>query len=69
VVKGLSPAFRPRAVLFVRELPKTRSLKVMRRVVRAVFEGRDPGDLASLVNPSAVDELRAVVKAHGVRQQ
>lgn len=69
VVKGLSPAFRPRAVLFVHELPKTRSLKVMRRVVRAIFEGRDPGDLASLVNPTALDELRAAVAVHGVRRQ
>jgi acetyl-CoA synthetase len=33
----------------------------MRRVVRAVFEGRDPGDLAALVNPDAVEALRAAV--------
>lgn len=59
VVKALGPAFRPAVMLFVTELPKTRSMKIMRRVVRAVYEGRDPGDLASLVNPSAVDELRA----------
>jgi acetyl-CoA synthetase len=63
VTRGLSPAFRPRAVLFVRELPKTRSLKVMRRVVRAIYEGRDPGNLASLVNPPAIEELRAKVAA------
>ncbi len=59
VVKALGPAFRPAGVLFVSELPKTRSMKVMRRVVRAVYEGRDPGDLASLVNPHAVEELRS----------
>lgn len=58
VVEGLGAAFRPAAVLFVAELPKTRSMKIMRRVVRAVCEGRDPGDLASLVNPSAVEALR-----------
>lgn len=61
VVRGLGPAFRPRDLIFVSELPKTRSMKVMRRVVRALYEGRDPGDLASLVNPSAVEELRRVV--------
>lgn len=58
VVRALGAAFRPAAVLFVSELPKTRSMKVMRRVVRAICEGRDPGDLASLVNPGTVDELR-----------
>jgi acetyl-CoA synthetase len=58
VVKALGPAFRPAVILFVTDLPKTRSMKVMRRLVRAVYEGRDPGDLTSLVNPGAVDELR-----------
>ena len=61
VVRGLGPAFRPRHVFFVSELPKTRSMKVMRRVVRAVYEGKDPGDLAALVNPAALDQLRAAV--------
>ncbi len=61
VVRGLGPAFRPRDVLFVSDLPKTRSMKVMRRVLRAVYEGKDPGDLASLVNPAALDELRGIV--------
>ncbi|MBT8419414.1 MAG: AMP-binding protein [Gammaproteobacteria bacterium] len=60
VIRSLGPAFRPAAVVFVAELPKTRSMKVMRRVVRALYEGRDPGDLASLVNPHVVDELRGV---------
>jgi acetyl-CoA synthetase len=63
VVKALGPAFRPAVILFVRDLPKTRSMKVMRRVVRAVYEGRDAGDLASLVNPGAVDELRTEATA------
>ena len=58
VAQALGPAFRPAAVVFVEELPKTRSMKVMRRVVRALYEGRDPGDLASLVNPHAVANLR-----------
>jgi acetyl-CoA synthetase len=61
VVAGLGTPFRPARVVFVAELPKTRSQKVMRRVVRAVFEGRDPGDLAALVNPDAVEALRAAV--------
>ncbi|VFM99549.1 MAG: acetyl-CoA synthetase [Candidatus Kentron sp. G] len=60
VTSALGPAFRPAAVIFVPELPKTRSMKVMRRVVRALYEGRDTGDLASLVNPRVVEDLREV---------
>jgi acetyl-CoA synthetase len=65
VARRLSPAFRPQRIVFVPELPKTRNMKVMRRVVRAVFEGRSAGDLAALVNPEAVKELRAKVAAGG----
>ena len=51
--------YRPRRVLLVSALPKTRNEKIMRRVVRAVISGGELGDLASLVNPEAIDELRA----------
>jgi acetyl-CoA synthetase len=59
VVHGLGTAFRPKAVLWVSDLPKTRNLKIMRRVIRAAVLGEDPGDLSSLVNPEALEELRA----------
>jgi acetyl-CoA synthetase len=38
-------------------------MKIMRRVLRAVFEDRDPGDLSALANPEAVDQLRTQLKA------
>jgi acetyl-CoA synthetase len=63
VVKGMGTSYRPRQVLLVNDLPKTRNMKIMRRVVRSVFRGEPPGDLSSLVNPEAVDELRAQVDA------
>jgi len=63
VVDGLGAPYRPAWIVFVDALPKTRSQKVMRRVVRAVFEGRDPGDLAALLNPEAVEVLKARVAA------
>ena len=59
VESGMGAAYRPRRVVLVSDLPKTRNMKVMRRVVRAVWQGSDPGDLSSLVNPEAVEELRA----------
>jgi acetyl-CoA synthetase len=57
VVAGLGQAFRPKAVVLVADLPKTRNMKIMRRVVRAALLGQDPGDLSSLVNPEAVAAL------------
>ena len=62
VVKGMGSSYRPRQVLLVNDLPKTRNMKVMRRVVRSVIRGDSPGDLSSLVNPEAVDELIARVR-------
>jgi acetyl-CoA synthetase len=53
----LGKAFRPDRVVFVRELPKTRSAKIVRRAVRARALGTDPGDLSSLENPDALDEI------------
>jgi acetyl-CoA synthetase len=54
----LGKPLRPSAVLFVRDLPKTRNAKVMRRVIRAAYLGDDPGDLSSLENPQAVEDVR-----------
>ncbi|MDH4175669.1 MAG: AMP-dependent synthetase, partial [Betaproteobacteria bacterium] len=58
VVRGLGVPFRPKAVTFVSELPKTRNLKIMRRVIRAAWLGLDPGDLTALVNPEAIEQIR-----------
>lgn len=61
VAEGLGHAYRPQEVIFVSQLPKTQSMKTMRRVVRAVYTGDDPGDLSALVNPDAVAELRELL--------
>jgi acetyl-CoA synthetase len=44
-------------VFFVSELPKTRNAKVLRRAVRSAALGKEPGDLSSLENPSALEEI------------
>jgi acetyl-CoA synthetase len=46
-------------VRFVQDLPKTRNAKVMRRVIRAAYLGDPPGDLSSLENPQALDDIAA----------
>lgn len=57
VVKGLGAPFRPAQIAFVNDLPRTRNMKVMRRLVRAAWLGEAPGDLSSLVNPEAVQAI------------
>ena len=59
VTSGLGTSFRPKTIAFVDDLPKTRSLKIMRRVIRSIWIGEPVGDLSGLVNPEAIEELRA----------
>ena len=63
LVKGMGASYRPEGVLLVDDLPRTRNMKIMRRVLRAVLEGKDPGDLSALANPEAVDALRKKIAA------
>ncbi|AUV80980.1 acetyl-CoA synthetase [Salinigranum rubrum] len=50
--------FRPRELLFVSELPKTQSGKIIRRAISSIYQGEDLGDMSSIENPAALDELR-----------
>ena len=61
IAERLGKSFRPTGIRFVRSLPKTRSAKVVRRVVRAVATGADPGDLSSLEDVAAVAAIREAV--------
>jgi len=58
VATKLGPIARPRAVILVPDLPKTRSGKIMRRLLRDVAEGRDLGDTTTLADANVVDEIR-----------
>jgi acetyl-CoA synthetase len=59
VATKLGPIARPRAVFLVPDLPKTRSGKIMRRLLRDVAEGRDLGDTTTLADSGVVDEIRS----------
>ena len=61
VADQLGKAFAPSKVLFVDELPKTRSAKIVRRAIRAAAIGEDPGDLSSLENPASLAGIRASI--------
>ncbi len=53
----LGKPFRPREILFVDELPKTQSGKIVRRIVQGRYAGEDLGDLSSIENPDAIEAL------------
>ena len=52
---------RPARVCFVTTLPKTRSGKLLRRSIQAICEGRDPGDLTTIEDPAALEQIRSVL--------
>jgi len=56
----MGKALKPERLLFAADLPKTRSAKIMRLVIRATHLGKDPGDLSSLDNP---DGVKAIAEA------
>jgi acetyl-CoA synthetase len=63
VAKKIGPTARPKLVIFTDELPKTRSGKIMRRLLRDVAEGRALGDTTTLADPAVVDEIRKRAQA------
>jgi acetyl-CoA synthetase len=63
VAEKIGPIARPRSVVFTDELPKTRSGKIMRRLLRDVAEGRKLGDTTTLADPTVVEEIRRLAAA------
>ena len=59
VIKDLGKSFKPDKVIFVKDLPKTRNMKIMRRVIKSCLANQDPGDLSTLLNPESVEEIRS----------
>ena len=59
VAEKIGKIARPANIVFTPELPKTRSGKIMRRLLRDVAENRPLGDTTTLADPTVVDELRA----------
>jgi acetyl-CoA synthetase len=63
VAKKIGPTARPKVIIITDELPKTRSGKIMRRLLRDVAEGRELGDTTTLADPSVVEEIRTRAQA------
>jgi propionyl-CoA synthetase len=61
VDRELGAIARPATVHFVTLLPKTRSGKLLRRSIQALAEARDPGDLTTIEDPAALEQIRAAL--------
>jgi propionyl-CoA synthetase len=65
VAQKIGAIARPATVQFVGALPKTRSGKLLRRSIQALAEGRDTGDISTIEDPSALDDIRAGTQEGG----
>jgi acetyl-CoA synthetase len=65
VAREIGPIARPRQILLDAELPKTRSGKIMRRLLRDVAENRALGDVTTLTDSSVMDEIRERLPSGG----
>lgn len=62
VAKEIGAMARPEEIIFTAELPKTRSAKIMRRLLRDIAEGRVIGDTTTLADPSVIEQLQKLYK-------
>ncbi len=58
ITKDLGKSFKPDRVIFLKDLPKTRNMKIMRRVIKSCLIKEDPGDISTLLNPESVEEIK-----------
>jgi len=65
--KVIGPTARPAKIYFVSDLPKTRSGKIMRRILKNILRGEEPQGLMTLVNPEIVGEIKRVVKGEDMK--
>jgi acetyl-CoA synthetase len=65
VSKRIGKLARPKRTIFTSELPKTRSGKIMRRLLRDIAEDRELGDVTALADPSVVEDLKRQVQGNG----
>jgi len=62
IKKEIGPIALPKEVYLVEDLPKTRSGKIMRRILKRLFTGEELGDLSTLSNPESVEKIKKVIK-------
>ncbi|RMD45655.1 acetate--CoA ligase [Candidatus Pacearchaeota archaeon] len=68
VDQKIGPTARPHKIYFVGDLPKTRSGKIMRRILKALLVNEEPKGLMTLVNPESVEEIRKTISKYGSKK-
>jgi len=58
IINDLGKSFKPDKIIFVNDLPKTRNMKIMRRIIKSCLTNKDPGDISTLLNPESVKEIK-----------
>jgi len=66
VDKKIGPTARPAKIYFVEDLPKTRSGKIMRRILKSILAKQEPQGIMTLLNPQAVEKIKKVVEESSV---
>ena len=61
VIKIMGKTLKPREIKFVNDLPKTRSAKIIRGIIKAKYLGEDISDISSVENPSSVEEIKNAI--------
>jgi len=61
IKKEIGPIALPKEVYLVKDLPKTRSGKIMRRILKKLLTGEDLGDLSTLSNPEVVEGIKKII--------
>ncbi len=61
VEKSIGPIARPKFIIFVDDLPKTRSGKIMRRILKNLIQNRPLGNLSTLQNPDSVGKIKKII--------
>ncbi|KKU85180.1 MAG: Acetyl-CoA synthetase, partial [Parcubacteria group bacterium GW2011_GWA2_47_9] len=62
IKKEIGPIALPKEVYAVSDLPKTRSGKIMRRILKHLFTGEELGDLSTLSNPESIEQIKNAIK-------
>ncbi|TFF93465.1 MAG: acetate--CoA ligase, partial [Promethearchaeota archaeon] len=66
VREKIGPVATPKAIYFVQALPKTRSGKVIRRALKRLAEGKEPGDLSTIEDPTTIDKIKDMLDKAGI---
>ena len=61
VAKRIGPIAKPAKIVYVQDLPKTRSGKIIRRIIKNLIKKEEPGDVSTLANPESVEKLKEII--------